>query len=206
MKEYFFQYDEIGRPLFFFEFIQDFNYNFYTTSFISDESLNYFERALTYAMDCTINKELACKNTFYKLMELDSRKFMNYTNSLQQDFISSRYLNNRKLNLDLLKSDLQIIKRLQNNMQIIDYENVNKLLSSMLNENQVRKFELLMNTNISAISRREFAHRIDMQLPVNFLDEHHYYVCFLGLYELLIYLNPINGFICRVKPVKSESE
>lgn len=204
MKEYFYQYDEIGRPLFFFEFVSDFNYNFYSTSFISDESLNHFERALTYAMDCTVEGKLACKKTFIQLMELDSRRYLYYTSPLQRDFISSRYFNKRNLNLEQFKSDLQIIKKLQNNMLVNDFEYVNCLLSNMLNDIQLRKFELLMNTTLNDISRQEFVHRMDDFKQLDFKNDNQFYVCCIGLYQLLISVSQKHQYSCLVKQVKFE--
>ena len=45
-SEFYFQYDERGNPLYYFEFVPEFNYTLFTTSFIGTETELYFERSI----------------------------------------------------------------------------------------------------------------------------------------------------------------
>jgi hypothetical protein len=60
-NEFYFQYNELGQPLFYFEFIGDFNYTFFTTSFIGVDSEAHFERAIDLDDCCRIDLSL-CGN------------------------------------------------------------------------------------------------------------------------------------------------
>ena len=102
-SEFYFQYDERGNPLYYFEFVPEFNYTLFTTSFIGVETELYFERSISYPVDCFLEKKEPCKTLFFQFLDMDSQRYIHYVNPIEHDFIASRYLKNRRIDFNLFK-------------------------------------------------------------------------------------------------------
>jgi hypothetical protein len=69
------------------------------------------------------------KKLFFELLDLDSQRFINYIDPIEHDFIASRYVNNRRIDFNLFKSERYIIKKLQTNGVFSGEEYANTVIS-----------------------------------------------------------------------------
>ena len=203
--EFYFQFNEIGTPLFYFEFIPDFNYIFLTTSFIGVDTEAYFERSISYPVDCFLEKKIPCKKLFFELLDLDSQRFINYIDPIEHDFIASRYVNNRRIDFNLFKSERYIIKKLQTNGVFSGEEYANTVISEYLNRLGKEKFETLMKTKLTRIGKKNFFEETFEQIScTSCLTNHQFYSCSIGMYNLYFHQNDLGMYTCWLKQVKFE--
>ena len=201
-SEFYFQYNELGQPLFYFEFIGDFNYTFFTTSFIGVDSEAYFERAIDYPVICCLEKKEPDKDFFFELLDLDTQKYLYFEDSMKHDFILPRYIKRNQLDLNSFKSDRHILKKLQTDGEFRSEEFASNVIANYLNSIGVNKFELFMNTKLQEISKSAFYEKM---FDVLTLDElfatEEFYRCEIGLYELFFYRREAGKYRCWLKQI-----
>jgi hypothetical protein len=199
-NEFYFQYNELGQPLFYFEFIMDFNYTFFTTSFIGVDSEAHFERAIDYPVICLLEKKEPDKDIFFELLDIDTQKYLYFQDSIKHDFILPRYITRNRLDLNLFKSDRYILKKLQTDGEFRSEEYASHVIANYLNSINVKKFELFMNTKLQEISKSTFYEKM---FDVLTLDElfttEEFYRCEIGLYELCFYRNEDGEYKCWMR-------
>ena len=201
-SEFYFQYNELGQPLFYFEFIRDFNYTFFTTSFIGVDSEAHFERAIDYPVICCLEKKEPNKDFFFELLDLDTQKYLYFEDSMKHDFILPRYIKRNQLDLNSFKSDRHILKKLQTDGAFRSEEFATQVIANYLNSIGVNKFELFMNTKLQETSKSLFYEKMFDVLTFNELfttDE--FYRCEIGLYELFFYRSEEREYQCWMQQI-----
>lgn len=202
-SEFYFQYDESGNPLYYFEFVPEFNYTLFTTSFIGTETELYFERSISYPVDCFLEKKEPCKTLFFQFLDMDSQRYIHYVNPIEHDFIASRYLKNRRIDFNLFKSERYIIKKLQTNGVFSGEEYANAVISEYLNRLGKEKFEVLMQSKLVLITKKIFFDGVfDMVSTINTLRESVFFMAKVGVYSLYILLDENRKFTCWLKQDK----
>jgi len=140
-NHFYFQYDETGKPLFYFEFARDTYYTIYESSFFSYNTDFFFERSIDYARDSVLEDYPLNIKFFYELLELDAQRYLFYENPIYHDFISKRYLIRTKVNFNLLKAEMRTLKMLQRQEEFKDLDYVSSIVSTCLNTLGKDKFE-----------------------------------------------------------------
>jgi hypothetical protein len=204
-SEFYFQYDESGNPLFYFEFVPEFNYTFFTTSFIGVETELYFERSISYPVACFLEKKEPCKTIFFQFLDMDSQRYIHYVSPIEHDFIASRYLKNRGIDFNLFKSERYIIKKLQTNGVFSGEEYANAVISEYLNRLGKEKFETLMKTKLTRIGKKIFFEEtFDKISFASGFTNNQFYSCSIGMYNLYFHQNDLGMYTCWLKQVKFE--
>ena len=199
-SEFYFQYDEIGNPLFYFEFMPEFNYTFFTTSFLRNNTEVHFERSIAYPVSCRIEKKIPCKKLFFDLLDLDSQRYIHYIDSLEHDFISPHYIKNKQIDFNLFNSERHIIKKLQNNGIFRSEEYANSVLSKSLNLLGKEKFESLMQSKLQAITKHDFFEGLfEKASTISFLTKGDFFMVRVGAYSLFIQQDTNKKFSCWLK-------
>ena len=201
-NEFYFQYNELGQPLFYFEFIRDFNYTFFTTSFIGVDSEAHFERAIDYPVICFLEKKEPDKDLFFELLEIDTQKYLYFEDSIKHDFILPRYIVRNRLDFNLFKSDRHILKKLQTDGEFRSEEFASHVIATYLNSISVKKFELFMNTKLQEISKSVFYEKMfDVLTFDELFATEEFYRCEIGLYELFFYRCEVGDYQCWMKQI-----
>jgi hypothetical protein len=201
-NEFYFQYNELGQPLFYFEFIRDFNYTFFTTSFIGVDSEAHFERAIDYPVICCLEKKEPDKDFFFELLDMDTQKYLYFEDSIKHDFILPRYIKRNRLDLNLFKSDRHILKKLQTDGEFRSEEFASHVIANYLNSISLKKFELFMNTKLQEISKSVFYEKMfDILTFDELFTTEEFYRCEIGLYELFFYRCEVGEYQCWMKQI-----
>jgi len=199
-SEFYFQYDEIGNPLFYFEFVPEFNYTFFTTSFIGVDTEVHFERSISYPVGCSLEKKIPCKKHFFELLDLDSQRYIHYVDPLEHDFISPYYLINKQIDFNLLKSERYIIKKLQNNGIFRSEDYANSVLSKCLNQLGKEKFERLMQSKWQPITKNFFFEAVfEKSSTISAITQGEFFMASVGAYSLYIQQDINRIFSCWLK-------
>ncbi len=196
-SEFYYQFDEIGNPLFYFEFIPEFNYTFFTTSFLGINTEVHFERSIAYPVACRIEKKIPSKKIFFDLLDLDSQRYIHFIAPIEHDFISPHYIKNKQIDFNLFNSERHIIKKLQNNGIFRSEDYANSVLSKSLNLLGKEKFESFMQSKLQAITKHDFFEGLfEKASTISFLTKGDFFMVRVGAYSLFIHQDTNKKFSC----------
>ncbi len=200
------KYNEIGIPLYYFDFEPNTCFSLFETSFFSDKTEGYFERAITYARSSVVEDYPFEKKHFFELLELDSELFIHFHPKNVHDFIPERYILNGMLNEKLFKTELHFIKKLQRGGRFASEEIAGIMLSNLVNAMGIVAFEKLFcvlipihklvffNTIFEVLAKNETLYLSD------FVTEQ-FYSCTIGIYNLYFYKDEKGVYSCWLKEV-----
>ena len=200
----FFQFNEIGQPLFYIEFEENSYFTLFETSFFSDNTELFFERSVNYARSSVLKDFPFDEKLFFELLELDSQRYILCENPINFDFISERYLKGKEVDFQLLKSELQIIKKLQRGGVFKNLDYANNVLSNCLNILGKDKFEHQFSKLTSIGKLHFFSHVIEFvtENRIRYFSEFttdNYYVSKIGAYDIYCYQDEKGVFSCWLK-------
>lgn len=203
-KHTYFQYDEIGNPLFFIEFEANSYFTLFETSFFSDKTEFFFERSVNYARMSAIEDSPFDEAHFFELLELDCQRYIVYENPINFDFIDTRYLNGKNVDFQLLKSELQIIKKLQRGGVFKNLDYANNVLSNCLNILGKEKFEHQFCSLTPIHKLHFFSHVFEFVTENRIIcfsefTTDNYFVCSIGAYDIYCYEDEKGVFSCWLK-------
>lgn len=205
----YFQYDEIGNPLFYIEFEGNTYFTLYETSFFSDKTEVFFERAIDYAQKSVIEDYPFDRKHFFELLEQDCQRYIVYENPINFDFIDTRYLNGKNVNFHLLKTEIYITKKLQRGgvFRNLDYANV--IVSTCLNILGKEKFEHQFCSLTPIHKLHFFSHVFEFVTENRIMcfsefTTDNYVVCSIGAYDIYCYEDEKGVFSCWLKEVKQD--
>jgi len=203
-KQTYFQYDEIGKPLFFIEFEANNTFALLETSFFSKKTERFFERSLNFARNRILENTLFNEAHFFELLELDCQRYIYYENPINHDFIPRQFIQEIDPNFYYLKAQTFITKKLQRGEKCRNLNYANEIISDCLNILGREKFEHQF-CELIPIHKLHFFSQVyefvteKSGLCFSEFNTDNYLVCSIGAYDLYCYQDEKGVFSCWLK-------
>ncbi len=203
----YFQYDEIGKPLFFIEFEANSYFTLFETSFFSDKTELFFERSVNYARMSVIENYPFDEAHFFELLELDFRRYIYYENPINHDFIPRQFIQEIDPNFYFLKAETFITKKLQRGGKCRNLNYANEIISNCLNILGKEKFEHQFCSLTPIHKLHFFSHVFEFVTENRIMcfwefTSDNYFVCSIGTYDIYCYEDEKGVFSCWLKEEK----